>query len=320
MSASPFTFTPEDRGFERVTDDDSDALYATDTSRDATGKVDRVEFAARGNEKTGFYAQKVERNEAGQIVGKQTFGTKKDSRGDAVESVEKQVRNRTAANFGGFEIGEFNVGDDSNVALARRAHLSRSEEAQASDAAKRAPVTTDASRYASQPGELDYPGVDTPSTDPNVLPKDLRQKQRPATTDPPERPTPRRDNDVSNPANDGILLQEEAEAGLGLDVGSELENPASVPVTPGSERRDSMVADGMGGVRFNANVGGYRETDRADEEIAPPESALAEQGDFLGIEQNEHAAKRAGVLDPEPDGSAVGDLAAGVAAFGGDSR
>lgn len=201
MSNDPFTFTPEERGFERVSDDDSDALYAADTSRDATGKVDRVEFAARGNERTGFYAQKVQRNEAGQIVGKQTFGTKKDTREDAVESVEKQVRGRTAANFGGFTIGEFNVGDDSNIALARRAHLSRSKEAQASDAAKRAPVTTNASRYASQPGELDYPGVDTPSTDPNVLPKDLRQKQRPAATDPPD-PPQRRTQPPDTPSNE----------------------------------------------------------------------------------------------------------------------
>jgi len=311
--SDPFSFGPEERGFTRV-DDDSDALYAADESRDATGKVDRVEFAARGNEQTGFYAQKVERNEAGQIVGKQTFGTKKDTREEAVESVEKQVRNRTAATFGGFEIGEFTVGGDSDIGLARRAHLSRSKEAQASDAAKRAPVTTNASRYASQPGELDYPGVDTPSTDPNVLPKDLRQRQRPETTEPKNKPN---QNLAANPTED-IALRDEAEAGLSRDdVKRTVESPPDVGVSL-DERRDSMVDDGMGGVRYNANVGGYRETDRADEEIAPPDDALAEQGEFLSIENNEQAAADAGVLDPEPDGSAVGDLAAGKVPFRGD--
>jgi len=162
MSDDPFTFSPEERGFERVTDDDSDALYATDSSRDATGEVDREEFAARGTEKTGFYAQKVQRDESGQIVGKQTFGTKSDTREEAVETIESQVRNRTAANFGGLTIGEFNVGRESNIDQARRAHLSRTQEAKIADASKRAPITTDASRYVSHPGELDYPGVDTP--------------------------------------------------------------------------------------------------------------------------------------------------------------
>jgi hypothetical protein len=187
MSDDQFTFTPEERGFENVKDDDSDALYATDGSRDATGRVASERFAARGSEQAGFYAQKIQRDESGKIVGKQTIGRRRDDREEAVDAIETRVRNRTAPGFGGFEIGEFNVGDDNNISLARRAHLARPEQAQASDAGKRAPVTTNASRYASQPGELDYPGVDTPSTDPNVLPKDLRQRQRPATTDPPER-------------------------------------------------------------------------------------------------------------------------------------
>jgi len=37
-----------------------------------------------------------------------------------------------------------------------------------------------------------------------------------------------------------------------------------------------MVADGQGGVRYNANVGAYRETDRADEEQKPPDIARGE--------------------------------------------
>jgi hypothetical protein len=197
--------------------------------------------------------------------------------------------------------GEFKTEiSDKDTAAARfqsslNRGIGRSQNAAIADKGKRAPVTTDVERWKENKGELDFPGVDTPTDDPKVLPKDLRQKQRPATTDPPERPTPRRD-DTGSAA--GALS-----SSLGVSTG---------------ERRGSMVADGMGGVQYNANVGGYRETDRADEEIAPPDDALAEQGEFLSIESNERAAEAAGVLQPEPDGSAVGDLAAGKVPFRGD--
>lgn len=303
--SDPFTFGPEERGFTPV-DDDSDALYAADESRDATGKVDRVEFAARGNEKTGFYAQKVERGASGKIVGKQTFGTKKDTREAAVESVEKQVRNRTAATFGGFEIGEFNVGDDNDIGLARRAHLSRSKEAQASDASKRAPVTTDASRYASQPGELDYPGVDTPSTDPNVLPKDLRQREQPATTEPPDSAR-RRTQPAETPS-------------------TERNTQAPEPLTIGLGKQDVSLSpeeafEGVGSGTSEAaffGTGSRVDEARRLESGAPPEEALDRQGREIEAERREQAAERAGVLQPDPGGSAVGDLASGKVPFTGD--
>lgn len=311
MSNDPFTFTPEERGFERVSDDDSDALYATNESNDATGNVARVEFAARGNDMVGYRAQRLKLDSDGKITGKETFGRRKDTRDEAVEGVEAMVRNRTAANFGGFEIGEFNVGKESDIDLARRAHLSRSQEAQASDAAKRAPVTTDASRYASQPGELDYPAVDTPTTDPNVLPKDLRQRQRPTTTEPPEQPQIR----------SGVTPMVEDESAAGFSdvygtVGQELRSTAAgrgpQPVNVGQERADSMVADGLGGVALDRNTGGYRETDRPDEETQPPAEALDRQGRELEAEQRERAAEQAGVLQPDrsQSGSNLFDIAA----------
>lgn len=71
--------------------------------------------------------------------------------------------------------------------------IGRSQQAAAADKGKRAPVTTDVERWKENKGKLDFPGVDTPTDDPQVLPKDLRQKQRPATTDPPETPEARRD-------------------------------------------------------------------------------------------------------------------------------
>lgn len=96
--------------------------------------------------------------------------------------------------------GEFKteISDLDNASARFQSSLNRGthrpQEAAAADKGKRAPVTTDLERWKDNKGELDYPGVDTPTDDPQVLPKDLRQKQRPATTDPPDPPTPRRDD------------------------------------------------------------------------------------------------------------------------------
>ena len=122
-------------------------------------------------------------------------------------------------------------------------------------------------------------------------------------------------------------VEDESAAGFGDgDVQSELRSTVSsraeAPVNVGSERRDSMVADGMGGVRYNSNVGGYQETDRADEEISPPDSALAEQDELLSIERNERAAERAGALEPggDPFDITSGGFGESVELFGGDRR
>ena len=290
---SVFEFSPEERGFEPVEDDDSDALYRTEQTRDATGKVDRVEFAARGTERTGFYAQRVKRNADGQIVGKDTFGTKKNDREEAAEAIESRVRKRTAAGFGGFSIGEFNVGDDQDIGLARRAHLTRSEQARSADRGKRARVTTDASRYAKQPGELDYPGVDTPSAEPQVLPKDLRQEQRPNTTDPErDRQAVERAEETVAETDTGLLLESEAEASatdsdvIGAFVSGRAES-RDVSVSRGEavrgERTDSIVS--FAGPQFDANRERPRETDRREREEEMgivPEQAFMQSGDTGG--------------------------------------
>ena len=66
--------------------------------------------------------------------------------------------------------------------------IGRSQNAAIADKAKRAPVTTDYERWKENKGSLDYPGADTPTDDPQVLPKDLKQEQRPATTEPDDPP------------------------------------------------------------------------------------------------------------------------------------
>lgn len=177
----PFEFTPEERGFERV----GEGEYSGGMKQDATREEYEIKYEVR-SAGDKYYPQKLWITESGQVGQKETLGRSRQSREDAVETVQRRVRNTTAPGFGGFEIGDFVVGSEGDITMARAAHRGRSERAQTIDEQRRARVTTDASRYAKRPGELDYPAVDTPSTDPNVLPKDLKQSQRPDTTDPDE--------------------------------------------------------------------------------------------------------------------------------------
>jgi len=81
-------------------------------------------------------------------------------------------------------VGDFMVGfADQDKARARNDARSRSKEAVRQDDRKRAPITTDLERWKNNKSGLDFPGVDTPTQNPDLLPKDLKQKQRPATTD-----------------------------------------------------------------------------------------------------------------------------------------
>lgn len=82
------------------------------------------------------------------------------------------------------QVGDFMVEfSDQDKARAKNDARSRSEEAVRQDERKRAPITTDVDRWAANKSALDYPGVDTPTQEPDLLPKDLKQRQRPETTD-----------------------------------------------------------------------------------------------------------------------------------------
>jgi len=84
-----------------------------------------------------------------------------------------------------YPVGEFRVeAGDQDKARARNDTFSRSKEAIRQDDQKRAPITTDVERWKNNKSGLDFPGVDTPTQDPKVLPKDLKQKQQPRTTEP----------------------------------------------------------------------------------------------------------------------------------------
>jgi len=77
--------------------------------------------------------------------------------------------------------GDFTVADAA-LDFASEQNSERSEAAREADRAKRAPVTTDANAWASDKSGLDFPGVDTPTDEPSVLPKDLMQSNQPDRT------------------------------------------------------------------------------------------------------------------------------------------
>lgn len=59
-------------------------------------------------------------------------------------------------------------------ARARNDAQSRSQEAVRIDDQRRAPITTDYEQWRDAPGQWDYPSVDTPTQEPDLLPKDLK--------------------------------------------------------------------------------------------------------------------------------------------------
>jgi len=85
-------------------------------------------------------------------------------------------------------VGEFRVEisdkdkADARFESSRTRGIGRSQEAAAADAGKRAPVTTDFDRWNANKGSLDFPGVDTPTEDPEVQRKDRRTVDADETT------------------------------------------------------------------------------------------------------------------------------------------
>lgn len=77
-------------------------------------------------------------------------------------------------------VGDFKVGlGDQDKADARFSSslnrgIGRSQEAAQADKGKRAPITTDIDEWKANKGELDFPGVDTPSEQPSVMEQDRR--------------------------------------------------------------------------------------------------------------------------------------------------
>ena len=64
---------------------------------------------------------------------------------------------------------------------AREENRERNIEERAADSGKRAPITTSFAKWRANKDELDFPGVDTPTDEPKLLPKDLKTDRKPRT-------------------------------------------------------------------------------------------------------------------------------------------
>jgi hypothetical protein len=71
------------------------------------------------------------------------------------------------------KIGDFAVVSPA-LALARDEQADRGALSRGVDAEERAPVTTNAQKWAENKSQFDFPGIDTPSENPDLLPKDLK--------------------------------------------------------------------------------------------------------------------------------------------------
>jgi hypothetical protein len=287
MSFNPQTdVSPEERGFERV--EEGETLFSGGETQDATGQEFEQLFKVR--ESGGqFVPQLVKEDEEGKIVGKQTLGRKRRDREEAVDTVETRLGQRTAPGQDGFPVGDFVVESNQKVTQAQAAHLERSDRAVTVDNQNRAPVTTDVKRYMKRPGELDYPGVDTPTTDPKALPKDFKRGGTPDTTDVDE------ETEVATGSErSGFDMFPEAAAGgdssdpflaeLGERDVSLSPDEAFGDVGRTGETALGGFRPGFGEQRPGEEVVGSRTgADRREpqgslENVRPPEEALREQG------------------------------------------
>jgi len=163
-------------------------------------------------------------------------------------------------------VGQFEV-SESGQEQAREAYADQSREAKQVDSRRRAPVTTDADTYSRNPGELDFPGVDTPSKDPKTLPKDYKKGGRPDTTDP--------DEQSQAAQTSGFDAFPEAAAGGSMEDAFMAEMAGrDVPASP------DEVTRGVGAVSPNALGGNFmNEGERApsSEPEAPSNTALRRQ-------------------------------------------
>lgn len=106
----------------------------------------------------------------------------KGAGGNPSVSKQEQTGSVSAAGISQAQ-GDFMVSfSELDKARARNDAQSRSEEAVRQDDQKRAPVTTDYDKWKDNKAAWDFPGVDTPTQEPDLLPKDLKAGN-PNTTD-----------------------------------------------------------------------------------------------------------------------------------------
>jgi len=128
-------------------------------------------------------------------------------------SVSKRNKSTGTVSAAGMKTaqGDFMVGfSEMDKARAKNDARSRSKEAVRTDDRKRAPVTTDFDKWKNNKSRFDFPGVDTPRQEPNLLPKDVKQDEKPETTDfeaRDERIKERKEMSYPRKEKDGRVLQ-----------------------------------------------------------------------------------------------------------------
>jgi hypothetical protein len=259
-----------------------------------------------------------------------TFGFKM-SREARQQQAAREQSSKTTADRKTIDRGDFTVRRD-DFAEARERFNELPDDEQTEDRSSRESVTTNVDQWSNNIDKFDYPGVDTPqqrrvrqeAVDNLFTPIDAKRRAReawrdskPERTDAQERlgETPPGFNaertGVLRDASDGEFVKrpvKKTEDGLvsanGRRVGTTFQDP-----TIGRDPENGEFVD--------------RPLDSEPKINAPDFVGGGGGGDSEptdAFDTSEPETKRAGVLQPEPDGSVVGDLAAGRNAFGGDPR
>ncbi|MCQ4334595.1 helix-hairpin-helix domain-containing protein [Natronomonas sp. F2-12] len=173
-------------------------------------------------------------------------------------------------------VGDFRVGlGDKDRVDARHTTRTRGDNAVRTDNRRRAPITTDEDKWKENPGRFDYPGVDTPTDDPQLKRMDIRRgdverddltrrgknflDEIQSLKDKQER---RQSADFSASGNDMFLSDEQAAAGLDdSDLGRELFQAQAVESDVSLSPGEAFDGVGTGG-RANRSGGDVPVTDR----------------------------------------------------------
>ena len=248
----------------------------------ATGTRNPKEVAEYSPGQLADMVTGVSRQMAAKIIrrGGGSAHTSKRSGGSNVLNTQTTAAMRT------MPVGDFQL-DLRDQDSAEAKHDFRSQTARRTDRNERAPITTDLDKWKENKAKYDYPGVDTPTEEPGVLPKDFERGGPFETSEQASETFASESADIPVdpvPRTEEVMEREQLAS---MDISA---NPGEVFEGKHSQ---SAINDGMGGPNYNANLGEVVETDRPESEQKPPMSALREQ--------SRGTAKSSGELYDFPD-------------------
>jgi len=161
-------------------------------------------------------------------------------------------------------VGDFVVSDRAED-KAEEQMGERTSRSQRRDRSQRAPVTTDYDKWAGNTDHWDFPGVDTPRQDPRVKPKDLKQSDKPRTTD-------TKSGEAYRP-RDPLTSEKRAKNTFKARASSRDVSLATEEAFQGQFANDPQA---IGGLKLSMHEDTPRETDRPEREQVPPDIARGE--------------------------------------------